>query len=109
MAGIPWIYLPNFTEDYKHGWQSFVLLIDEEMAPYSRNKIMERLQEAGISTRPGTHAVHMLGYYADLYSISPNDFPRAQIANDKSISIPLHNQMIKEDFEYIVHCLKNIA
>ena len=109
LAGIPWISLPNFTEDYKHGWQSFVLLIDEEMAPYSRNEIMERLQEAGISTRPGTHAVHMLGYYADLYSISPNDFPGAQIANDKSISIPLHNQMIKEDFEYIVHCLKNIS
>lgn len=109
LVGIPWISLPNFTEDYKHGWQSFVLIVDEEKAPYSRNQIMERLQEAGISTRPGTHAVHMLGYYADKYNLSPSDFPGAQIANDKSISIPLHNRMVKEDFEYIVHCLKNIG
>ncbi len=109
LASISWLSPPIFSDDYKHGWQSFVLLIDEEKAPYSRNEIMERLQEAGISTRPGTHAVHMLGYYADLYSISPNDFPGAQIANDKSISIPLHNQMVKEDFEYIVNCLKNIS
>ena len=109
LASISWLSLPNFSDDYKHGWQSFVLLIDEEKAPCSRNEIMERLQEAGISTRPGTHAVHMLGYYADLYSISPNDFPGAQIANDKSISIPLHNRMVKEDFEYIVHSIKNIS
>ena len=39
--------------------------------PYSRNEIMERLQEAGISTRPGTHAVHMLGFYTDKYNIQP--------------------------------------
>ncbi|MDB4609027.1 DegT/DnrJ/EryC1/StrS family aminotransferase [Flavobacteriaceae bacterium] len=106
---IPWLYLPNFSADFKHGWQSFVLLIDEENAPYSRNEIMERLQEAGISTRPGTHAVHMLGFYKEKYNIQPEDYLGAQIANDKSISIPLHNRMVKEDFEYIVHAIKNIS
>ena len=109
LDAIPWLSLPNFSEDFKHGWQSFVLLIDEENAPYSRNEIMERLQEAGISTRPGTHAVHMLGFYKEKYNIQPEDYPGAQIANDKSISIPLHNRMVKEDFEYIVHAIKNIS
>ena len=108
LATIPWISLPNFSDDYKHGWQSFVL-IDEEKSPYSRNKIMERLQEEGISTRPGTHAVHMLGFYKENYNVQPQDYPEAQIANDKSISIPLHNRMVKEDFEYIVHSIKNIS
>jgi len=109
LTSIPWLLLPNFSDDYKHGWQSFVLLIDEENSPYSRNEIMERLQEKGISTRPGTHAVHMLGFYREKYNIQPEDYPGAQIANDKSISIPLHNRMVKEDFEYIVHAIKNIS
>jgi len=109
LSSISWIALPKFTSEYKHGWQSFVVLVDEEKAPCTRNEIMERLQVAGISTRPGTHAVHMLGYYADLYSISPEDFPGAQTANDKSISIPLHNKMVKEDFTYIVNTLKSIS
>ena len=69
---------------------------------------MEQLQKAGISTRPGTHAVHMLGFYKEKYNIRSNDFPGAQKANDKSISIPLHNKMIKKDFEYIVYSMKNI-
>jgi len=109
LASISWLSTPNFSDDYKHGWQSFVLLIDEEKAPCSRNEIMERLQEAGISTRPGTHAVHMLGFYKEKYNIQSEDYPGAQIANDKSISIPLHNRMVKEDFEYIVHAIKNIS
>ena len=109
LASISWLSLPNFSDDYKHGWQSFVLIIDEEKVPYSRNEIMERLQEKGISTRPGTHAVHMLGFYREKYSIQPQDYPGAQIANDKSISIPLHNRMVKEDFEYIVYTIKNIS
>jgi perosamine synthetase len=109
LASIPWLSLPSFSEDYKHGWQSFVLIIDQEKAPCSRNEIMERLQEKGISTRPGTHAVHMLGFYRVKYTIQPQDYPGAQIANDESISIPLHNKMVKEDFEYIVNVIKNIS
>ena len=108
LAEVQWLSLPSFSEDYIHGWQSFVTLVDESKAPCSRNEIMEQLQQNGIATRPGTHAVHMLGYYAGKYEIKPTDYPGAQIANDRSISIPLHNRMVKEDFEYVVHCLKNI-
>lgn len=109
LGPIKWLETPNFSLNYKHGWQSYVLLINENTAPCTRNQIMEKLQEAGISTRPGTHAVHMLNYYAKLYKIQPSDYPGAQIANNKSISIPLHNRMEKQDFQYIVHTLKNIV
>lgn len=105
---IEWLVLPEFSHDFFHGWQSFVVLVEERKSPCTRNEIMEKLQENGISTRPGTHAVHMLGYYRDKYKFLPKDFPGAQIANDKSISIPLHNQMVIEDFEYVVECIKNI-
>lgn len=108
LAEISWLKLPDFKAEYHHGWQSFVTLVDESKSPCSRNEIMEQLQQKGISTRPGTHAVHMLNFYADKYAISPEDYPGAQMANDQSISIPLHNKMVKEDFQYIVYCLKNI-
>ena len=92
---ITWLNLPTNTEDCKHAWQSYVILVDETKSPFSRNTIMELLQEKGISTRPGTHAIHMLGYYSRKNNFSPQDFPGAQIANDYSISIPLHNNMEK--------------
>jgi len=103
---IDWLMLPQISSDYKPGWQSFVVFVDEVKAPFSRNEIMEKLQEVGISTRPGTHAVHMLNYYKELLRCDENDFPGAKAANDFSMSIPLHNRMIKEDYEYVVSKIK---
>ena len=60
---LPWMQTPVVPEGYKHGWQSYVTFVDEAKAPMRRNEMMEVLQQKGIATRPGTHAVHMLGAY----------------------------------------------
>ncbi|MBS1652583.1 MAG: DegT/DnrJ/EryC1/StrS family aminotransferase [Bacteroidetes bacterium] len=108
LSKINWLSTPHIPNGYKHGWQSYVLLIDEKKSPIKRNDLMELLQQKGISTRPGTHAVHMLSYYAKTFNIKPSDFPQAFAANEYSMSIPLHNKMVKEDYEYVVHNLKSI-
>ena len=108
LKDIPWLRTPQFGPEYKHGWQSFVTFVDESKAPCSRNEIMEKLQDQGISTRPGTHAVHMLNYYAQKYNIQPSDYPGAQAANDLSMAIPLHNRMVAEDYHYVVAVLKSL-
>lgn len=108
LSSIGWIRTPFIPQGYKHGWQSYVLFIDETKSPMKRNDLMELLQQKGISTRPGTHAVHMLGFYAKTFNLKASDFPGAYAANEFSMSIPLHNKMVKEDFEYIVNTFKNI-
>lgn len=108
LAELDWLRTPQYSADYKHGWQSFVTFVHPDKAPMSRNDIMEYLQQNGISTRPGTHAVHMLNFYAKKYKIKPEDFPGARAANDYSMAIPLHNRMNEEDYGYIVEILKSI-
>lgn len=108
LKDIDWLNTPKFESHYQHGWQSFVTYVDESKAPMRRNEIMEKLQEVGISTRPGTHAVHMLNFYSKKYGIKPEDFPGAMAANNFSMAIPLHNRMVEEDFIYIVSILKSL-
>lgn len=108
LAEISWLRTPQYSSEYKHGWQSYVTFVDETKAPASRNEIMEMLQERGISTRPGTHAVHMLNFYKEKYQIQPSDFPGARAANDYSMAIPLHNRMSNEDYKYVVQVLKSL-
>jgi len=108
LKDIPWLRTPVVADGYKHGWQSYVTFIDENISPMKRNDIMEVLQQKGIATRPGTHAVHMLGVYANMFNINPMDFPGSFACDQYSMSIPLHNKMVKEDFDYIVSALKAI-
>lgn len=108
LSNISWLRTPQYPANFKHGWQSYVLFVDETKSPIKRNDLMEYLQQKGISTRPGTHAVHMLGFYKNTFNIQPMDYPGAYAANEYSMSIPLHNKMVKEDYEYIVEILKGI-
>jgi perosamine synthetase len=104
---IDWIITPSYNENYKHGWQSYVLYIDESKSPLTRNQLMEKLQDLGVSTRPGTHAPHMLHFYAEKYNLKPDDFPGAKDCNNYSMSIPLFNKMKIEDYEYVVNAIKS--
>jgi len=107
LRSISWLRTPQVEPGYRHGWQSYVTFIDEEKSPVKRNEMMEILQQKGISTRPGTHAVHMLAVYARAFNIQPRDYPGAFAADQYSMSIPLHNKMVKEDFDYIIQALKS--
>ena len=108
LSKIDWITTPIVPELSEHGWQSYVLMIDEKKSPYKRNEIMEILQQNGISTRPGTHAVHMLSFYKNHFNIGELDYPNAYNANQYSMSIPLHNLMGEDDYEYIVNTINSI-
>ena len=69
-ADLPWIRTPARIDGLDHGYQSYPCLFQPEpLTPESiprvnqaRNDWMDSLQQVGISTRPATHAVHMLSY-----------------------------------------------
>jgi dTDP-4-amino-4,6-dideoxygalactose transaminase len=109
LAGIPWLTLPQEPDEGWHGWQSFVTYVDPDKAPMPRNELMERLQEHGVSTRPGTHAVHMLGLYKKRLGIREADFPVARDCNNNTMAIPLHNRMSADDYKHVVDVLREVA
>ena len=114
LSDIDWLGKPRVEHGYEHGFQSYPCLFQPQGLSISevsqirdqRNKFMEYLQENGVSTRPATHAVHMLQYYKQRYKFKPNDFPNAFLANDCSISLPLYNGMSKQEQEHVINCVR---
>jgi dTDP-4-amino-4,6-dideoxygalactose transaminase len=106
LADIGWLRCPDEPEEGRHAWQAFVTYIDPSLAPQTRNEIMEHLQIQGIATRPGTHAVHMLGYYAERFEMRPEDYPGARDCESNSLAIPLHNRMAEDDYRWVVRELR---
>ena len=99
-----WMNTPHSSSNSTHGWQSYVVYIEPKKAPQSRNVIMDKLHLNGVSTRPGTHAVHMLNIYKKNYNIKPSDYPIARNCEENTLALPLHNEMDEQDIDYIV-CL----
>ena len=99
---IPWLQQPRFEEGFEHSFQAYVCYMDESIAPLTRNEFMQRLQERGLATRPGTHAVHKLGWYQKRFDIGVDDFPIANACDLHTLAIPLHNKMTGDDYAYVV-------
>ncbi len=117
-AKLAWLRTPVQQIGYEHGYQSYPCLFQpESIRPDSvsrinerRNVWMDKLQKLGISTRPATHAVHMLTFYRDKYKLKPQDFPNAYAANDCSISLPLFHGMTGEEQDYVIeHVLESAS
>ncbi len=109
LSALGWLRMPVFPETGNHAWQAFVTRVDPATAPMPRNELMERLQQRGIATRPGTHAVHILNYYRDRFGLAPDDYPGARDCDANTMAIPLHNRMSDEDYDYVVQSLNEIA
>lgn len=109
-ASLAWLRTPVRRAGYENGYQSYPCLFQPESIKLSsvarinerRNAWMDKLQKLGVSTRPATHAVHMLTFYRAKYMLSPQDFPNAYAANDCSISLPLFHGMSVEEQDYVI-------
>lgn len=107
---------PKVTQGYYHTYQSYVCMLnsdvlgitDVEQGGNFRNQLLTRLEENGVSTRQGTHAVHMLGYYRNKFGYRPEDLPRAYACDRLSITLPLYVQMDDNDQEYVVDMIKRV-
>ena len=108
LSDVEWLRCPQVPKDVKCSWQAYVTYVDENKAPKSRNDIMMALKDAGIATRPGTQAIHMLSYYANKYNLNENDFPASRDCFYHSMAIPMHNEMTKDDYDYIIKTIKAI-
>lgn len=114
LAGLDWLSAPFTPKGYIHGYQSYPCLFQPEKITLAnvkqlharRNALMDDLEANGIATRPGTHAVHMLGYFSRKYGIKPEDYPNAYFADQLSIAFPLFTTLTEEEQEYIIEHLR---
>ena len=101
---LDWLNTPKYSSNYIHGYQSYPCIFEMQnisleninLINNKRNQFMDKLEKLGISTRPATHAVHMLKYYKEKYELKVMDFPNAYIANNCSISFPLFNGLTEK-------------
>ena len=109
-ANLGWLKTPPNNIGYEHGYQSYACLFEPEVINENsvsringiRNNWMDKLQKDGVSTRPSTHAVHMLSFYKDKYGIKPEDFPNATAADQCSISLPLFHGMKEDEQDFVI-------
>lgn len=114
----PFLIPPYIPNTHLSGYQAYVTLFTggrdignstiEEIDKISaaRDLFMAKLEERGVSTRPGTHAVHVQGYYKKKYSLESGDFIKSYAADRLTVALPLYCGMTEEEYDYVTEQIR---
>ncbi|MEZ4822945.1 MAG: DegT/DnrJ/EryC1/StrS family aminotransferase [Ignavibacteria bacterium] len=105
LSSIECLVLPIEKEGYFSNYQSFSIYL-KDSAPLSRNELMQKLLDAGISSRRGVLTAHRETSYRDEYKNLR--LPVSEDACDRSFMIPLYVPMDSKDIDHIILTLKHI-
>src|SRR5919108_12683 len=107
LSGVPGLVVPYVPDGAWHTYQSYVLRVTGEAA-MGRDEVAVALQRRGVSTRQGTHAVHLLSYYRRKYDVAAEDFLNSLDADRNSLSLPIFPAMTSGEQDHVIAGLHDL-
>ncbi|MBN1353761.1 MAG: DegT/DnrJ/EryC1/StrS family aminotransferase [Candidatus Omnitrophica bacterium] len=105
LKGVKWLKLPVEPFYCRSNWQSYPVRILKKNAPLERNRLMQRLLDAGISTRRGIMNAHQ----EKAYALSGTDvrLKNSELARDEVMLLPIFYDMRESQVKKVAKEIRN--
>ena len=100
----PGIRLPVTPDGFGHVFQSYVVLLDEDI---DRDVVIDRMRSQRIETTIGTYALHAQPFFAAALGLRPGDLPTSYLAYRQTVTLPLYPGMADSDLQRIAVALSS--
>jgi perosamine synthetase len=87
----------------------FIVRLRPALLGKSRQEFIEDLKHAGIGTSVHFIPLHLHSFYRERYGYREGDFPNAESAYERAISLPIYPGMSDSDVEYVANTIKRIV
>jgi dTDP-4-amino-4,6-dideoxygalactose transaminase len=92
------VLLPRADEGDLHGWQAYVLQVDD------RDRVLAGLRGQGIEAQIGTYALNLLGAYSE-----QGVFPGATRVFERALALPFHTRLDDGDLDRVAETLDRLV
>ena len=99
---ISWLETPHEPSYCKSNWQSYPIKVLDH-APVSRDVLMQRLLDSGISSRRGIMNAHQEPPYSQHPAVK-----KSEAARDSVVLLPLYTGMTQAEVESVIKRLSNV-
>lgn len=87
-----------------HTYQTFVCLLPPDRAA-SRSQVIANMRECGVEATIGTWHMPLARYFRMKYGYKPGDFPTTDDVFARSISLPLHERLTRDEQSRVIEVL----
>lgn len=105
LAGLPVVLPPRPPAGDQHAWHLYVLRLADG-ARIGRDRLIERLFDAGIGCSVHYIPLHLHPYWRDRYGLTPAMFPHSQHAYEHMLSLPLYTRMTPGDVQRVAGAVR---
>ncbi|WP_297422296.1 DegT/DnrJ/EryC1/StrS aminotransferase family protein [Clostridium sp.] len=99
------ITLPKEESYGRHVWQTYHILLNEEI---NRDELIKRLKDNEIESNIGAYALHGEPYYKKKYCYENYRFNNSINAYKHGMALPLHKNISSEEISYVALVLEKI-
>ena len=101
---IPNLRRPKTLAGVEHTWHLFPVWVGAG----ARDRVIQELQESGISVMVNYRAIHLLTYFRETFGFHAGDFPVAERIGDEGLSLPFYPNMPREHVDFVVDELARV-
>ncbi|MBV8080605.1 MAG: DegT/DnrJ/EryC1/StrS family aminotransferase [Actinobacteria bacterium] len=97
---------PPLPDDADHVRSWFVYVVELPRG-VDRDGVIRRLGEEGVDCAPYLPSIHLQSYMRERYGFSDGMFPVSEDVSARTMAIPFHARLEREDQERVVEALRN--
>jgi perosamine synthetase len=102
VSRIDGVTAPTVPDGSRHAFQSFVVLLDDEL---DRDAVIRAMKERDVETTLGTYSMHLQPYFRDRFGIADAALPQSTRAHHQALTLPLYPQLTDDDLDTIAATL----
>jgi len=103
------LQVPVCPGDRTTSWHLYVLRLNLDHLQIDRNQFIQELAERGVSTSVHFIPLHLQPLYQRDYGYATSDFPAAERAYHRSLSLPIYSGMRDVEIEQVIWAVSDVA
>lgn len=100
---------PEVRNGDQHSWHLFILRLRSENLTVTRDEFIELLKERQVGSSVHFIPLHRHPYYRETYGYTGADFPHAEDAFSRCLSLPIYPDLREEQLERVVEAVTDIV
>jgi perosamine synthetase len=108
LADEPRVQMQAVISDVEMSWFVFVVRLSDAYSPDRRNEILAGLRDRGVQCSNYFAPIHLQPYFVDGFGFGPGDFPICEALSERTIALPFHHLLTKNDTQYVCQELRRL-
>jgi dTDP-4-amino-4,6-dideoxygalactose transaminase len=109
LADLEEIDLPSARPEVRHSWHLYAIRLRLEGLRIGRNEFEQELRKRSIGTSVNFIPIHYHSYYREGFGFHKGDYPVAEDAFERLLSLPMYAAMTDADVDRIVTAVHEIV